>query len=110
MKSDTYFSTVEKIINELKRSTNSKDNFEKIIVGTLREYQDDREGFYLLSNLVQINPILYGKFEKLCVNNSLDPIETQKLFVKSLRTYQSTIEDKRVRHLIDVFMRNPNYS
>ncbi|MHA2105337.1 MAG: hypothetical protein ACW981_18060 [Candidatus Hodarchaeales archaeon] len=109
MKSYSYFPTLEKIISEIKRSSNNETNSINIINGIIKENHDDREGFYLLSNIIQINPILHKRFEKLCLDRELDIVKMKELLLESLKLYQNLIEDKRVKHLITVFLKNPKY-
>jgi hypothetical protein len=109
MKSYSYFPTLEKIVSEIKRSSKTETNSTSIINGIIKENHDDREGFYLLSNIIQINPILNKRFEKLCLDSELDIVKMKELLLESLKLYQNVIEDKRVKHLVTLFLKNPNY-
>ena len=110
MKSETFYSTIKVILDEFKRSNDINNNAENIIIDAIKEYHNDRDGFYLFSNIILVNPILYEKFEKLCKENNLDILSIHKSFLSALRKYQQGIEDKDVVHLVDMFLKNPIYS
>ena len=109
MKSESYFPTIKIIFDEFKRSNNLENNTVNIILGAIREHHNDREGFYLFSNLIQINPILFEKFSKLCKENNYDEFVIQQSFLNALRKYPQSIENKRIVHLIELFLKNPKY-